>query len=198
MVFRPFLYSATSCASYLFGCMSHGKLAVVDPHVELVDDYFATDAALGSPITAVFETHVQADHVSGLLADKEKQCRRDLARAGPRSRLASAGSDGTRTRDLLRDTSSLSGSRRGRAASVLQASRFRRDVTAFRLNARPRPKTGSEPAFRRNEAEHVYTIEAAHNPEVAGSNPAPATQKGPGNRAFLLWITGAVPIFASV
>ena len=68
--------------------------------------------------------------------------------------------------------------------SVLQASRFRRDVTAFRLNARPRPKIGSEPAFRRNEAERVYTIEAAHNPEVAGSNPAPATDKGPGNRAF--------------
>src|SRR5262249_25110986 len=31
-------------------------------------------------------------------------------------------------------------------ARVLQASRFRSDVTAFRLNARPRPKNGS--AFR--------------------------------------------------
>ena len=72
MVLRPFLYSATSCASYLFGCMSHGKLAVVDPHVELVDDYVATAAALGSPITAVFETHVQADHVSGLPALVER------------------------------------------------------------------------------------------------------------------------------
>jgi hypothetical protein len=60
------------------------------------------------------------------------------------------------------------------AASVLQASGFRSDVTAFRLNARPRPKIGSEPAFRRNTAERVYIIEEAHNPEVAGSNPAPA------------------------
>jgi integrase len=34
------------------------------------------------------------------------------------------------------------------------------------------------------EAERVYIIEAAHNPEVAGSNPAPATAKGPGNGAF--------------
>jgi hypothetical protein len=34
--------------------------------------------------------------------------------------------------------------------------------------------TGSEPAFRRNTAERVYISEAAHNPEVAGSNPAPA------------------------
>src|SRR4029450_5863683 len=33
-------------------------------------------------------------------------------------------------------------------------------------------------------AERVYTIEAAHNPEVAGSNPAPATAKGAGNGAF--------------
>jgi pimeloyl-ACP methyl ester carboxylesterase len=54
------------------------------------------------------------------------------------------------------------GAEGGPAARVLQASRFRKDVTAFRLNARPRPKTGSEPAFRRNEAEHVCTIEAAH------------------------------------
>jgi hypothetical protein len=83
-------------------------------------------------------------------------------------------------------------------ASVLQASGFRADVTVFRLNARLRPKTGSDSAFRRNTAARVYRIEAAHNPEVAGSNPAPATEKGPGNRAFFLWITGAVPIFASV
>jgi hypothetical protein len=63
------------------------------------------------------------------------------------------------------------------AASVLQAQGFRSDVTAFRLNARPRPNIALEPAFRRNEAERVYVIEAAHNPEVAGSNPAPATTR---------------------
>jgi hydroxyacylglutathione hydrolase len=68
MVLRPFLYADGSCASYLFGCTTHGKLAVVDPHVDLVDDYVAAASALGSPITAVFETHVQADHVSGLPA----------------------------------------------------------------------------------------------------------------------------------
>jgi glyoxylase-like metal-dependent hydrolase (beta-lactamase superfamily II) len=68
MILRPFLNDAGSCASYLFGCTSHGKLAVVDPHADLVDDYFAAAAAIGSPIVAVFETHVQADHVSGLPA----------------------------------------------------------------------------------------------------------------------------------
>ena len=68
MVLRPFLYAPGSCASYLFGCTTHNELAVVDPHVELVDDYIAAAEAIGSPITAVFETHVQADHISGLPA----------------------------------------------------------------------------------------------------------------------------------
>src|SRR5207248_553523 len=68
MLLRPFLTDATSCASYLFGCGTHAKLAVVDPHTDLVEDYIATAAGLGAPIAAVFETHVQADHVSGLPA----------------------------------------------------------------------------------------------------------------------------------
>jgi glyoxylase-like metal-dependent hydrolase (beta-lactamase superfamily II) len=68
MLLRPFLNDSTSCASYLFGCGTHAKLAVVDPHADLVDDYLATAAALGAPIVAVFETHVQADHLSGLPA----------------------------------------------------------------------------------------------------------------------------------
>jgi hydroxyacylglutathione hydrolase len=68
MVLRPFLYAPGSCASYLFGCTSHRKLAVVDPHVEFVDDYLTAAEAIGAPIVAVLETHVQADHVSGLPA----------------------------------------------------------------------------------------------------------------------------------
>jgi glyoxylase-like metal-dependent hydrolase (beta-lactamase superfamily II) len=75
MVLRPFLYASGSCASYLFGCTTHGKLAVVDPHVDLVDAYVAAAVAIGSPITDVFETHVQADHVSGLPALVERQAR---------------------------------------------------------------------------------------------------------------------------
>jgi hydroxyacylglutathione hydrolase len=66
MLLRPFLNDATSCASYLFGCGTHAKLAVVDPHADLVDDYLTTAAALNAPIVAVFETHLQADHLSGL------------------------------------------------------------------------------------------------------------------------------------
>ena len=67
VILRPFLYAPTSCASYLFGCTTHGKLAVVDPHADLVEEYLAAAEGAG-PIVAVFETHVQADHVSGLPA----------------------------------------------------------------------------------------------------------------------------------
>jgi len=66
MLLRPFLRDAGSCASYLFGCTTHRKLAVLDAHADLVDGYLAAAAAIGAPIAAVFETHVQADHVSGL------------------------------------------------------------------------------------------------------------------------------------
>jgi hydroxyacylglutathione hydrolase len=66
MLLRPFLNDSGSCASFLFGCTSRGTLAVVDAHADLVDGYLAAAAAIGSPIVAVFETHVQADHVSGL------------------------------------------------------------------------------------------------------------------------------------
>jgi hydroxyacylglutathione hydrolase len=68
MILRPFLYDETACASYLFGCLTHRKLAVVDPHEALVDRYLAAAEEAGAPITAVLETHVQADHVSGLPA----------------------------------------------------------------------------------------------------------------------------------
>jgi glyoxylase-like metal-dependent hydrolase (beta-lactamase superfamily II) len=72
VLLRPFLNDAGSCASYLFGCTTHNTLAVVDAHTDLVDDYLAAAAAIGAPITAVFETHVQADHVSGLPALVER------------------------------------------------------------------------------------------------------------------------------
>jgi hydroxyacylglutathione hydrolase len=66
MYFRQLLNDETACASYLLGCKSKAKLAVVDPHIDLVDRYVALADTQGIPIVAVFETHVQADHVSGL------------------------------------------------------------------------------------------------------------------------------------
>jgi hydroxyacylglutathione hydrolase len=68
VILRPFLYDETACASYLFGCLTHERLAVVDAHEALVERYLAEADRVGARIVAVFETHVQADHVSGLPA----------------------------------------------------------------------------------------------------------------------------------
>jgi glyoxylase-like metal-dependent hydrolase (beta-lactamase superfamily II) len=66
VILRQFLYADTACASYLFGCTTHARLGVVDPHIELVDRYVEEAEASGAAIVAVFDTHVHADHVSGL------------------------------------------------------------------------------------------------------------------------------------
>jgi hydroxyacylglutathione hydrolase len=66
MFFRQLLNDETACASYLFGCKTQSRFAVVDPHADLVDEYVTLAESQGIPIVAVFETHVQADHVSGL------------------------------------------------------------------------------------------------------------------------------------
>ena len=82
MILRPYLFEPTSCASYLFGCLSQSKLAVLDRHAELVDAYLA-EAERGRTITAVFETHVQADHVSGLRRSSRRPAQRPTC---PRAR----------------------------------------------------------------------------------------------------------------
>jgi hydroxyacylglutathione hydrolase len=72
MIFRQILHPATGCASYIFGCTGKKALAVVDAHAEHLDDYLAVAEAASSPIVAIIETHVQADHRSGALALAER------------------------------------------------------------------------------------------------------------------------------
>jgi hydroxyacylglutathione hydrolase len=64
--FRQLLNEETACASYLLGCKTHATFAVVDPHADLLEEYIALAQRQGAAITAVLETHVHADHVSGL------------------------------------------------------------------------------------------------------------------------------------
>src|ERR687892_116888 len=66
MYIRQFLNDDTACASYLFGCKTVGQFAVVDAHSELVEEYIAAAESQGAKIVAAIETHVQADHLSGL------------------------------------------------------------------------------------------------------------------------------------
>lgn len=68
MIFRQFLFDDGGCASYLFGCLGRSQLAVCDPHAELVPAYLWSAERQGAPITAIFETHIHADHPSGARA----------------------------------------------------------------------------------------------------------------------------------
>ncbi len=72
MIFRQVLHPATGCASYFFGCQGKRQFAVCDPHMAHIDEYLQLAELAGGPIGHIFETHVQADHLSGarLLAER--------------------------------------------------------------------------------------------------------------------------------
>jgi glyoxylase-like metal-dependent hydrolase (beta-lactamase superfamily II) len=65
MIFRPYHYFDLGCATYLFGCGTLGRCAVVDPRADDVDAYPAFAENKGMHITHVIDTHVHADHRSG-------------------------------------------------------------------------------------------------------------------------------------
>lgn len=68
MIFRPFYYYDLGCASYLFGCGTVGRCAVVDPRADDVEAYVAFAREKKMQITQVIDTHVHADHRSGGVA----------------------------------------------------------------------------------------------------------------------------------
>jgi glyoxylase-like metal-dependent hydrolase (beta-lactamase superfamily II) len=65
MIFRPYYYFDLGCATYLFGCGTIGKGAVVDARADDVEAYIEFAAAKGLRLTHVIDTHVHADHRSG-------------------------------------------------------------------------------------------------------------------------------------
>jgi glyoxylase-like metal-dependent hydrolase (beta-lactamase superfamily II) len=65
MIFRPFYYFDRGCASYVFGCGTLGRCAVVDARADDVDSYVGFAASKNMRITHVLDTHVHADHRSG-------------------------------------------------------------------------------------------------------------------------------------
>ena len=65
MIFRQFLHEESSCASYLIGCPTEGVAAIVDPQVD-VRTYEGAAAYHRLRITDVIDTHVHADHLSGV------------------------------------------------------------------------------------------------------------------------------------
>jgi glyoxylase-like metal-dependent hydrolase (beta-lactamase superfamily II) len=60
---RQYRRPSSGCLAYMI--VSEGEAAVVDPLRAFTDHYVAAAADLGVEITAVLDTHVHADHVSG-------------------------------------------------------------------------------------------------------------------------------------
>ncbi|MBA3533266.1 MAG: MBL fold metallo-hydrolase, partial [Ardenticatenales bacterium] len=71
MILRYLYDSNLAQASYLVGCAATGEALIIDPNRE-VEQYIAAAAREGLRITAVTETHIHADFLSGAreLADK--------------------------------------------------------------------------------------------------------------------------------
>lgn len=65
MVFKRFYNEKLAQASYLVGCSATGEAVVVDPMRD-VEPYLAAAEAEDLRITAVTETHIHADYLSGL------------------------------------------------------------------------------------------------------------------------------------
>jgi hydroxyacylglutathione hydrolase len=67
MILRHLYEPALAQSAYLIGCAETGEAIVIDPNVD-VSQYVAAAAAEGLRITAVSETHIHADFVSGARA----------------------------------------------------------------------------------------------------------------------------------
>ena len=86
MILRHIYTTALAQASYLVGDPVTGEALVVDPTRD-IDQYLALAAGDGLRVTAVAETHIHADFVSG--------ARELAARAGARLYLSAAGFGGS-------------------------------------------------------------------------------------------------------
>ena len=65
MYLQPLVKADLSVAGYLIGDTDAAVCAVVDPPLDMIDDILERAAAKGMRITAVIESHVHADSVSG-------------------------------------------------------------------------------------------------------------------------------------
>lgn len=72
MIFRQLFDKESSTYTYLLGDEPSGEAALVDPVVEHVERDLKLASELGLRITAIFDTHVHADHVTGAGALRER------------------------------------------------------------------------------------------------------------------------------
>lgn len=66
MIFKQFQHEEGACLSYILGCTAKRVCAVFEPQLD-IEQYLEYAKAKGMEITHIFETHAQADHLSGAM-----------------------------------------------------------------------------------------------------------------------------------
>ena len=61
-----------SCKTYLLGAKNNGKVAIVDPVLDRLDDYLQLLRTRNLILTHIIETHTHADHISGAASLKDQ------------------------------------------------------------------------------------------------------------------------------
>ncbi len=75
MIFRQFFDSATSSFCYLLAARPGGEALIIDPVLEQVELYLCRLAELDLRLAKAMDTHIHADHVTGLGALRDQtQC----------------------------------------------------------------------------------------------------------------------------
>ena len=64
MFFKQYKVNGLGCYSYMLGCPGSGTACVVDPERH-IQQYIEDAEANGMKITAIFDTHIHADHITG-------------------------------------------------------------------------------------------------------------------------------------
>ncbi len=64
MIFKQFQHEEGACLSYVFGCTRTGTAAVIDAQLD-IQSYLQYLSSHNLKLTHIFETHSQADHLSG-------------------------------------------------------------------------------------------------------------------------------------
>ena len=66
MIFRQLLDSVSCTYTYLLAGRSGGKALIIDPVIEKVDRYLELLKELDLTLVKAIDTHVHADHITGL------------------------------------------------------------------------------------------------------------------------------------
>src|SRR5687767_339406 len=72
MIFRQVFDSGSGTYTYLIAARRGGEALLIDPVLEKVDQYIALIGELGVRLVKALDTHIHADHVSGLGALRDR------------------------------------------------------------------------------------------------------------------------------